>query len=67
MSAVKTDVNPSDIGTKALGRETFLQIEVGAWNRDRAWWDEFSGQLARWKRVTKTSCKQNVWRSGRVE
>ena len=25
MSAIKTDVNPSDIGTKALGRERFYR------------------------------------------
>ena len=26
MSSVKTDVNPSDIGTKALGRERFYRL-----------------------------------------
>ena len=26
MSSVKTDVNPSDIGTKALGRERFHRL-----------------------------------------
>ena len=26
MSAIKTDVNPSDIGTKALGRERFYRM-----------------------------------------
>ena len=26
MSSVKTDVNPSDIGTKALGRERFHKL-----------------------------------------
>ena len=26
MSAVKTDVNPGDIGTKALGRERFYRL-----------------------------------------
>ena len=27
MSSVKTDVNPSDIGTKALGRERFHRLK----------------------------------------
>ena len=33
MSSVKSDVNPSDIGTKALGRERFhrLRSMLGAW------------------------------------
>ena len=29
MSSVKTDVNPSDIGTKALGRERFYRLTLG--------------------------------------
>ena len=28
MSSVKTDVNPSDIGTKALGRERFHRLRL---------------------------------------
>ena len=44
MSSVLTDVNPSDIGTKALGRERFYRLrsmlDMGT--------DEFSWQLARW-------------------
>ena len=60
MSAVKTDVNPSDIGTKALGRERILQIAIDAWYGHRAHLDEFTWVLARWKRVTKTICNQNV-------
>ena len=43
MSSVETDVNPSDIGTNALGRERLiLQIEIDARCRDRAERDEFS-------------------------
>ena len=66
MSSVKTDVNPSDIGTKALGRERFYRLRsmLGMGTAER---DEFSWQLARRKRLTQTSCKQNVCRIGRVE
>ena len=45
MSSVKTDVNPSDIGTKALGRERFhrLRSMLG---------DELTWQEVQWRRVT---------------
>ena len=32
MSSVKTDVNPSDIGTKALGSERFHRLSFDAWH-----------------------------------
>ena len=41
MSPVKTDVNPSDIGTKALGRERFDRL-TSVLGIGTAQWDEFS-------------------------
>ena len=52
MSAIKTDVNPSDIGTKALGRERFYRLRSmlgmgtelietsspGKWYSGDEWW-----------------------------
>ena len=35
MKSVKTDVNPSDIGTKALGRERFHRFGTKALGRER--------------------------------
>ena len=52
MSSVKTDVNPSDIGTKAVGRERFHRIEINAWHGYWAERDEFTWQTVRWRRVT---------------
>ena len=46
MSAVKTDVNPSDIGTKALGRERFHR------SRSMLELSEFTWQMVQWRRVT---------------
>ena len=34
MSSVKTDVNPSDIGTKALGRERFHRLRCEQYSGD---------------------------------
>ena len=60
MFAVMTNVNPSDIGAKALARERLYRLRSMI-----AMWTELietsSWELARWKRVTKPSCKQNVW------
>ena len=49
MSSVKTDLNPSGIGTKALGRERFHRIEINAWYGNRT---ERDGQVVQWRRVT---------------
>ena len=51
MSLVKTDVNPSDIGTKALGRERFHRLRSVLGLGDTAERDESSWQLVRRKRV----------------
>ena len=51
MSSVKTDVNPSDIRTKPLGR-TVPQIEINAWHGNRAERYEFTWQVVHWRRVT---------------
>ena len=67
MSSVKTDVNPSAIGTEALRRERFhrLRSMPGAVTE----LSETTSSPGSWgrKRVTQTSCKQNVCWFGRVE
>ena len=52
MSSVKTDVNPSDIGAKALGRERLYRFEIDAWHGNRAERDELTWQVVQWRRVT---------------
>ena len=58
MSSVKTYVNPSDIGTKALGRERFHRLRTNAWYGNRADWDEFTWQMVQLRRmISKVNCK----------
>ena len=59
MSSVNTDVNPSDIGMKALGRERFyrlrsmlgMETELSETNSLGSWHDG---------KMIKKSCKQNL-------
>ena len=44
-------MNPSDIGTKALGR-AIPQIEINAWYGYRSHGDDFTWQMVQWGRVT---------------
>ena len=52
MSSVQTDENPSDIGTKALGRERFHRLEIDAWHGNRAEREESTWQMVQCRRVT---------------
>ena len=50
MSSVKTDVNPSDIGTEALKRERFHRLgSMLGMGTER---DEFTWQMVQWRRMT---------------
>ena len=61
MSSVKADVNPSDIGTKALGRERFYRLRSMLGMGTELSETSSLGKLAQRKRVIKRSRKQNVW------
>ena len=52
MSSVKTDVNPSDIGTKALGRERFHRLRSMLGVGTELMRDELTWQVVQWRRVT---------------
>ena len=52
MSSVKTDVNPSDIGTKALGRERFHRLRSMLGMGTELSETSSPGKWLQWRRVT---------------
>ena len=52
MSSVKTDVNPSDIGTKALGRERFHRLRSMLGMGTELSETSSPGKVVQWRRVT---------------
>ena len=52
MSSVKTDVNPSDIGTKALGRERFHRLRLMLGMGTELSETRFTWQMVQWGRMT---------------
>ena len=69
MSSVKTDVNPSDIGTKALGRERFHRLrsmlgmgtELSETSSPGKW---YSGDECLWKSL---DTNMMDWTSGTID
>ena len=74
MSSVKTDVNPSDIGTKALGRERFHRLRSmlgmgtelsetsspGKWySGDELLWKSLDTSMMDWTSRTSDTCEQS--------
>ena len=72
MSSVKTDVNPSDIGTKALGRERFHRLRSmlgmgtepsetsspGKWYSGDEWlWQSLDASMMDWTSRTTDTCE----------
>ena len=52
MSSVKTDVNPSDIGTKALGRERFHRLRSMLGMGTELSETSSTWHLVQWRRMT---------------